>query len=128
MNQPARPFGTILCHRVTATVLLPALGKVIQKSSAAQTALSQAAIACALDRYRLATGHFPEALADLAPRFISPLPTDVLTGEPYKYRLTDGARFVLYSVGWDEKDDGGVPGKSLFDDQQGDWVWEYPAR
>ena len=50
----------------------------------------------------------------------------MLTGEPYKYRRTDDGRFVLYSVGWDEKDDGGVPGKTLFDEKQGDWVWEYP--
>ena len=81
-----------------------------------------------LERYRLANGHFPETLEALAPRLISPLPNDVLTGEPYKYRLRDDGRFVLYSIGWDEKDDGGVAGKSLFNDQQGDWVWEYPAK
>ena len=52
----------------------------------------------------------------------------MLTGEPYKYRRTEDGRFVLYSVGWDEKDDGGVPGKTLFDEKQGDWVWEYPAK
>ena len=109
-------------------MLLPALSKVILKSAAAQTAFNQAAIACALERYRLANGHFPEKLDALAPQFISSLPNDVLTGEPYKYRRTDDGRFVLYSVGWDEKDDGGVAGKTLFDEKQGDWVWEYPAR
>ena len=121
-------LGKMLHHRIMAAMLLPALGRAIVKSAAAQTAFSQAAIACALERYRLANGHFPEALATLAPRFISPVPNDVLTGEPYKYRLTDNGRFVLYSFGWDEKDDGGVSGKTLFDDQQGDWVWEYPAK
>jgi hypothetical protein len=122
------PLGRILRHRVIAHMLLPALGKVIVRSATIQTAVNQAAIACALERYRLTNGHFPEALEALAPRFISPLPTDVVTSEPYKYRLMDGGRFVLYSVGWDEKDDGGVPGKTLFDDQHGDWVWEYPAK
>ena len=81
-----------------------------------------------VERYRLANGHFPDSLGDLAPQFISALPNDVLTGEPYRYRLTGDGRFVLYSVGWDEKDDGGVSGKTPFDDKQGDWVWEYPAR
>ena len=66
-------------------------------------------------------------LEALVPQFISQLPNDVLTGEPYKYRLTGGGQFVLYSVGWNEKDDGGMPGKSIFDDKQGDWVWLYPA-
>jgi hypothetical protein len=111
-----------------ATVLLPALGNVVMKSAAAQTAYNQAAIACALERYHLANGQFPEKLEALEPHFISPLPHDVLTGEPYKYRLMDDGRFVLYSLGWDEKDDGGVPGRNLFDDKQGDWVWTYPAK
>jgi len=121
-------LSRVFHHQIMATILLPALGKVILKSAAAQTAFNQAAIACALERYRLANGHFPEQLETLAPKFMSTLPNDVLTGEPYKYRLTDDGRFVLYSVGWDEKDDGGVPGKTLFDDQHGDWVWEYPAK
>jgi len=121
-------FGLLLHHRVMAHMLLPALSNVILKSAAAQTAFNQAAIACALERYLLANGHFPEALEALAPKFISRLPNDVLTGEPYKYRSTKDGRFVLYSVGWDEKDDGGVPGKTLFDDKQSDWIWEYPAK
>jgi hypothetical protein len=121
-------LGIILRHRLMATKLLPALGRVIRKSAAAQTAFNQAAIACALERYRLANGHFPEAFEALAPKFISRLPNDVLTGEPYNYRLTADGRFVLYSIGWDEKDDGGVPGRHLFDDEQGDWVWTYPAK
>ncbi len=49
------------------------------------------------------------------------------SGEPYIYRRTTDGRFQLYSVGWDEKDDGGVAGKALFD-EKGDWVWEYPTR
>jgi hypothetical protein len=120
-------LNRVFHHRIIASLLLPALQKLILKSAAAQTAVNQAAIACALERYRLANGHFPETLEALAPRFISPLPNDVITGEPYKYHLRDDGRFVLYSVGWDEKDDGGVPGKTLFDATQGDWVWEYPA-
>jgi hypothetical protein len=120
-------LGRILHHQVAVRILLPALGNVLRKAAAAQTVFNQATIACSLERYRLANGHFPEALAALAPRFISTLPNDVLTGEPYKYRLRDDGRFVLYSVGWDEKDDGGVSGKALFDDRQGDWVWQYPA-
>jgi hypothetical protein len=120
--------GRVLHHRVMATALLPALGNVVMKSAAAQTAYNQAAIACALERYHLANGQFPEKLEALEPHFISPLPHDVLTGEPYKYRLMDDGRFVLYSLGWDEKDDGGVPGRNLFDDKQGDWVWTYPAK
>ena len=84
-------------------------------------------MACALERYRLANGQFPENLQALVPRFIAHLPNDVITGEPFKYRRAGDGRFVLYSVGWNEKDDGGVPGKTMFDETEGDWVWEYPA-
>jgi hypothetical protein len=73
-----------------------------------------------------AKGYDSEELEALAPRFVSQVPHDVISGEPYKYRRTDDGQFLLYSVGWNEKDDGGVPGKTLFDDKQGDWVWQYP--
>ena len=49
------------------------------------------------------------------------LPHDIIGGQPLKYHRTADARFVLYSVGWNEKDDGGVPGKA---GAEGDWVWE----
>lgn len=121
-------IGIVLYHQIMSRLLLPALNKVIMRSATAQTAVNQAAIACALERYRMADGHFPEKLDALAPQFIPTLPNDVLTGKPCKYRRTEVGRFVLYSVGWDDKDDGGTPGKTLFDEKQGDWVWEYPAR
>jgi hypothetical protein len=121
-------LGGVLGHKIMARMLLPALNKVMLKTAAAQTAVNQAAIACALERYRLANEHFPEKLDELAPQFITAIPKDMLTGEPYKYRRTEDSRFVLYSVGWDDKDDGGVCGKTLFDEKQGDWVWEYPAK
>jgi hypothetical protein len=121
-------LGVVFHHKLMSRMLLPALARVIIKSAAAQTAVNQAAIACALERYRLAKGQFPDKLDALAPQSISPLPNDLLTGEPYRDRRTDDGRFVLYSVGWDEKDDGGVPGKTFYDEKQGDWVWEYPAK
>ena len=109
-------------------MLLPALSNVIRKTAPALVAVDEAAMACALERYRLAHGQYPERLEALVPKLLPQLPNDVFTGAPYKYRRTEDDQFALYSVGWDEKDDGGVPGKTLFDEKQGDWVWEYPAR
>jgi hypothetical protein len=118
----------ILQHVVIAKIFLSALRNVPAKPAAAQTAAEQAALACALERYRLANGQFPETLESLSPKFIARAPNDVFTGQPCKYRRTDDGQFILYSVGWNEKDDGGVPGKHLFDQAQGDWVWSYPAK
>jgi hypothetical protein len=131
---------TIICtrHQFLTAIILPALSKIPPKAAAVQTATDEAATTCALERYRLANGQFPETLEALVPRFISQLPNDVITGGPYKYHRTadpsaqgsdvTSGQFVLYSVGWNETDDGGVPGQTLFDDKQGDWVWQYPVK
>ena len=88
-------------------------------------------LACALERYRRANGEFPETLEALAPKFIDRIPHDIIDGEPLKYRRTDDGQFILYSVGWNETDDGGKVGRTKAcnpDPKQGDWVWRYPEK
>lgn len=120
--------SVIVHHRIIATLGVAGIINVPSKAAVAQTAANQAALACALERYRLANGQFPDKLEALTPQFIARLPNDVIGGQPYKYRRTGDGQFVLYSVGWNEKDDGGVPGERLFDEKKGDWVWDYPAK
>ena len=103
-----------------------------------QTEMNLALVACALERFRMAEGHFPDKLDALVPALLEKLPPDIMNGEPLKYRLTGDGRFVLYSVGWNEIDDGGTyPNPRETDRKQlrkpnsyrretGDWVWEYP--
>jgi hypothetical protein len=128
---PASARQILLRHKAIAAILLPALSKIPAKMALAQTAANQAALACALERYRLANGQFPDQLESLKPQFATRLPNDVITGKPYPYRRTNDGQFILQSVGWDEKSQGGLPAKTGFDrtlDQiQGDWVWQYPA-
>lgn len=120
--------SAILRHQMIANALLPALGKLTSKAAMCQTACDQANIACGLERFRLANARFPESLEKLAPRFCPSLPNDPITGKPYLYHQTSDGRFVLYSVGWNMADDGGAPGQRLFDQDQADWVWEYPEQ
>ncbi|HEX5219429.1 MAG TPA: hypothetical protein VFZ59_07660 [Verrucomicrobiae bacterium] len=123
-------------YNLFAGLLLPALEGASKKSAVAQTYVNFARIACALERYRLANGNYPEALDVLAPKFISKLPHDVINGQPLKYRRNADGSFVLYSVGWNETDDGGQVvrltnknGKEGGVDQdKGDWVWQLPKR
>ena len=121
-----KELNALLRHQVLASLLQPGahseLAKFPLKATAAQATVDEAALACALERCRLAEGRFPEKLEALVPRFMVQLPKDALTGEPYRYRRVTDSQFVLYSIGWDEKDEGGVSGKTLFD-EQGDWVW-----
>ena len=99
--------------------------------------MNLARTACALERYRLAHGKYPQTLDALAPQFIAKVPHDPIGGQPLHYRPTDDGQFILYSVGWNEKDDGGTvsltkgvsgdadkPGSVDLDN--GDWVWRYP--
>jgi hypothetical protein len=121
------PLSSIVQHNLLATFILPALTRVPVKGAKAQIAVDQALLACALERYRLAQGHFPDRLDALTAQFLSQLPADLLSGEPYKYRRTDDGQFVLYSVGWNQSDDGGASGKGLYDEKEGDWAWHYPS-
>jgi len=110
--------------------LLPALGAFARKATREQISVDLARTAIALERCRLARGEFPESLDALAPQFIAKVPHDVIGGQLLKYRRTNDGQFVLYSVGWNEKDDGGVTGHrnggTAPDFESGDWVWRYP--
>jgi hypothetical protein len=82
---------------------LPNFAKALQTTALNQTRINQAWLACALERFRLAQGQYPERLDALTPRFIEKLPHDLIGGQPLNYRRTDDGGYVLYSVGWDEK-------------------------
>jgi hypothetical protein len=121
-------------YKILGRLLLPALDRAIKKYAYGQENLDLATLACALERYRLAHGQYPESLDGLAPKFIAKIPNDVITGEPLKYRRTDDGQFLLYSVGWNQTDDGGTVAMNgdaspHVDIMQGDWVWPvYPAK
>ena len=123
-----------------AKLLLPALGNYVKRTAYAQNAVNLARVAIALERYRLTHGEFPESLGALAPQFMEKIPHDIIGGGPLHYRRTDDGQFVLYSVGWNETDDGGVvetkvvgvtdrkSRNPIWDISQGDWVWQYPQK
>ncbi|HKQ38531.1 MAG TPA: hypothetical protein VJ063_10670 [Verrucomicrobiae bacterium] len=113
----------IFNHLFFATQLLPAVDKAQRRAAQAQTAAHEVTIACALERYRRKHGDYPGHLDALTPEFMKVVPHDVIGGKPMHYKA--GKPFVLYSVGWDTKDNGGASGRMLWDDR-GDWVWTYP--
>lgn len=115
-----------------ARLILPTLGGYAQKAAFAQNSANLARTALALERYRLAHGSYPQGLEALAPQFIAAVPLDVIGGGSLKYRPTSDGQFVLYSMGWNETDDGGMvayaEGGTHPKHDEGDWVWRYPAR
>lgn len=118
-------------YKILARMAFPAVGKAVIKFALIQSQVDLARVACALERFRLVHGKYPDTLDVLAPQFIAQLPHDILNGQPLHYRRTEDGNFVLYSVGWDETDDGGkvVFGKGgRVDTEKGDWVWQYPVK
>jgi hypothetical protein len=124
---PGNLVSSVLRHRALSGILLPSLSGFELKMARAQTYANLAAVACALERYRLVHGQFPETLDALVPQFLPAVPHDVIMDQPLKYHSADHGQFVLYSVGWNKKDDGGVLAKFSEERIHGDWVWEYTA-
>jgi hypothetical protein len=119
------PFMTL------AQIAIPNVGKASQTAAKNQDLLHQALIASALERFHFQNGKYPESLAEITPNFIDKIPHDVVTGGPMRYQKR-GHGYVLYSVGWDLKDDS----KELLADERvsvadifgnpivnRDWLW-----
>jgi hypothetical protein len=126
LGKHSRP-ALFLRHRFFAGLLSPSISRFVQKTAFAQTSVDTAAVACALERYRLAHGQFPDSLEELATQFMDKLPHDIINGQPLKYHRSTEGRYVLYSIGWNEKDDGGTVAMAKSgegaDSNEGDWVW-----
>lgn len=117
-------------YNIFARILMPALGNAVKRFARAQSNVDLARVGIALERYRLAHGNYPDSLDALAPQFMEKVPNDVIGGEPLHYRRTDNS-FILYSVGWNGRDDGGVIAASkagVVNWEKGDLVWKYPAK
>lgn len=141
-----RPFSEYGTQHVKAVLIRPTAFNTLAaahlsndpavfETARIQTAINLATIACALERYALSQGHYPDKLEALIPQHIKKLPHDIINGNPLIYRRTSDGRFILYSTGPNEIDDGGVDrdtaeARSRKSDangiRPGDWVWRYP--
>ena len=113
--------GNAKPYNFLAAIDTPNITKATQTLAHHQTLVNEAQIVCALERYRLAHDEYPGTLDILMPQFIEKLPHDIIGGQPLLYRRTGDGKFLLYSVGWNETDDGGTASDKM---DQGDWVWK----
>jgi hypothetical protein len=114
-----------------AGMLVPAVTETHMKAGRGQTVADCSRVAIAIERYQLKNGKLPTTLDELTPTFIDGIPTDVIDGKPLRYcQLSEGG-YVLYSVGYNKIDDGGVGGfneKGSPDYKTGDWVYPMPLK
>ncbi len=114
-------------HELAVRALMPAMVNTGRLSAAAQAGRDEARIACAIERLRIANGSIPESLDALKPFFPAGMPVDPINGGAYHFK-PQGDTYVLYSVAWDEKDDGGKPATGLTEKIEGDWTWGWMFR
>lgn len=113
--------------KVLEKLMMPAFNSIVARVVYAQVSVDQAGIACAIERYRLANRQFPATLGKLVPDFLPAIPLDALNSQPPHYQANADGTYLLYSDGWDGKDDGGKPalrpnGNGI-DIMKGDWLW-----
>ncbi|MFT4640028.1 MAG: hypothetical protein ACI8T1_003353 [Verrucomicrobiales bacterium] len=90
-----------------AVVGMPIVSRATVSSFHSQASLKLANLAITLEQTYIVTGQYPVSFTT---------PADVI------YKLKEDKTPVLYSIGVNEVDDGGIPMK---DREKGDWVWQY---
>lgn len=100
--------------------------------------------AIALKRFHLREGKYPKSIAELSPSVVTQPLMDFVDGKPLRYRLMDNEHFILYSIGLDGVDNGGMSPLAKKDDpsapeeygpdsfpslsrKAGDLLWPAPA-
>jgi len=126
-GERTRQTASFSPYRVMMQMLAPSTRNSAIKMARAEAVTRMAAIACALERYRLARGAYPESLAALSPAIMAVVPLDPVNNQPFHYTKSDDGWFLLYSVGKNCIDDGGIYRKGKEHDVL-DWPWPVPTR
>jgi ABC-type transport system involved in multi-copper enzyme maturation permease subunit len=95
------------CKHLISSISLPALSRILVQQARNNANLDSCKLALALKIYREKHGNYPDSLYSVSPEIIPELPLDPFTGKNYIYRR-EGKGFIVYSVGPNETDDGGV--------------------
>jgi hypothetical protein len=90
-------------------ILGPSLAKAATTHEHMVQSRDAAVVMLSLARFRLDHGRYPQSLDSLVPAYLRQIPPDRFDGKPIKYRLTEAGVPLLYSVGSNRADDGGVP-------------------
>ena len=72
-------------------------------------------VAFGLAAYRQETRQYPVQLEQLVPKYLAKIPEDLFSGKPVRYRRKTRG-YLLYSVGPNQKDDGGQRENQELDD------------
>jgi hypothetical protein len=83
-------------------------------------------MACAIERFRLKHHRLPANLDELIPDFESAIPNDPADGKRLRYRAAEDGSYILWSIGIDRKDDGGLDDAKKDPIEKPDWILSMP--
>lgn len=108
-GQHEKPTRPDLSWRLAfATRLLPSFESAYEDEWRRRTELNTAWVALGVERFRLATGRLPGNLDELVPQYLDSIPEDPWNpGHRFSYRIKENGDFVVYSFGYNRRDDGG---------------------
>lgn len=99
-------------RNILAMMLLPASEKVLEASDRTQASMRCTLAALAVERYRIKHGRWPDSLETVRQAgFLKAIPTDPYDGKPLRAKRVPTG-FVVYSLGLDRIDNGGVINRS----------------
>jgi len=92
---------------ILVVILLPGMGRSSIYSGWAQAKERFIITTLAVRLFRMEKGRWPENLDELVPEYLENVPLDPFGLKPLRYKKREG-KWIIYSIGPDGKDDGGV--------------------
>ena len=92
-------------------MMLPSISRIYLSESELDALMGAAETAIASRIYKQKHGKYADSLTQLTPEILHILPLDPFTGKDYVYKKKDRG-FIVYSVGEDLRDDGGLRRKA----------------
>ncbi|MBI4245287.1 MAG: hypothetical protein HY606_14455, partial [Planctomycetes bacterium] len=90
-----------------SSMVLPSFGSFHSQQAEYISSFDVLRLALILKIYKIEKGIYPDSLDALMPDYLLELPKDPFIGKDYIYRK-EGDGFIVYGVGMNEKDDGGL--------------------
>lgn len=102
--------------------LMPILRNIYTECGRLDTEIAATSLIIGLEYYNYKNKKYPEKLLDLVPKYITSLPLDPFTAEPFIYNRM-GRGWKMYSIGSDLKNDFGQKNSYFSKDSTGDIIF-----
>jgi hypothetical protein len=95
-------------------VIVPSLANFLRSADMAALQAEGTRVMLAVEMFRARKGRYPDSLEELAPGVLTTVPVDPWTGKEFVYKHVEpgadtyGRSYILYAVGEDGQDDGGL--------------------